>query len=81
KLINLSHLYSEMAQRAYTDYDEYKYLDKQIYTIIESAGIKIYFQTDKEKTWRKEDKLWVTTNDNSSWKIIDKGSKRVFFIR
>lgn len=81
QLIRLSRLYSEMAQRAYTDYSEYKYHDNQIYTIIESDTTQIYYQRNKDQIWRKDDKTWVTVNDQSSWIRIEGGERSVFFIR
>ncbi|MEZ4988946.1 MAG: hypothetical protein R2824_00990 [Saprospiraceae bacterium] len=80
-LMQLNHLYSEMTQRCYTDYSEYKYHNNQIYTIIESLDYQIHYQTDKDFVWRKDDQQWITTNDQSTWKIIDRGTKRNFFIR
>ena len=81
ELIELNHLYSEMSQRAYTDYNEYKYHDNQILTVVETEGIQIFYQKNKDSTWRKDDKQWVTTNDRSSWMKVDNGVKKVFYIR
>lgn len=81
KLIELSNLYSEMAQRAYTDYDEYKFHDNQIFTIIESQNKQIYYQKNLDKIWRKEDQIWVNANDKSSWVKIEDGERSVFYIR
>ncbi len=80
-LVRLNHLYSEMAQRAYTDHDEYKYHDNQIYTIIETSDLMIYYQSNKDHVWRKEDKQWVSVNDQSSWIRVERGEKSVFHIR
>ena len=80
-MIELSNLYSEMAQRAYTDYDEYRYHDNQIFTIIEAQQKQIYYQKNVDKIWRKEDQSWVNANDKSSWVKIENGVKSVFYIR
>lgn len=80
-LIELNNLYSEMAQRAYTDYDEYRYHDNQIMAILESEEMQIFYQRNKDMIWRKEDKQWVTANDQSSWMKIEGGQKRPFYIR
>ncbi|PHI21846.1 hypothetical protein CEQ90_00740 [Lewinellaceae bacterium SD302] len=82
RLMELNHLYSQMAQRCYTDYSEYKYHNNQIYTVIERLGLQTYYQTDKDFTWRKEDKSWVSGNDDSGWKKNDQeGNIRNFYIR
>ncbi len=81
KLMQLNNLYSEMAQYCYTDYNEYKYHNNQIYTIIEAVGKQIYFQTAKDFVWRKEDQEWTTTNDHSSWKIYTANGIHNFHIR
>lgn len=81
KLIELSNLYSEMAQRAYTDYNEYKFHDNQIFTIIETQNKQIFYQKNLDQIWRKEDQSWVLSNDKSSWVKIENGVRSVFYIR
>ncbi|PHN08448.1 Clp protease/crotonase-like domain-containing protein [Flavilitoribacter nigricans] len=80
-LIELNNLYSEMAQRAYTDYDEYRYHDNQIMAILESEDRQIFYQRNKDMIWRKEDKQWISANDQSSWIKVEKDQKRPFYIR
>jgi hypothetical protein len=80
-LYELNQHYSAMAQHCDTDFDEYKYHDNQIYTIIEAAGTQIYYQRKKDMIWRVEDKQWVRTNDRSGWrKRTAEGTER-FHIR
>jgi len=67
-LLELNRLYSEMAQRAYTDYDEYKYHDNHIQSIIERQGEQVYYQIDKDQVYRKEERRWVPMHDRSSWR-------------
>lgn len=81
KLIELNHLYSEMAQRAYTDYNEYKYHDNQIFKVIETETTQVYYQKNKDMIWRKDDKQWVEANDKSSWVKVENGDKKIFHIR
>ncbi len=81
ELIQLNHLYSEMAQRSYTDYSEYKYHDNQIYTIIESEGLQMFYQVNRDMVYRREDQQGVPINDRSSWVKVDKDGRRPFFIR
>ncbi len=75
-LLELNELYSEMAQLAYTDYDELNYHDNEILKIVEGAGIKMFYQKDKDWHYRKEERRWVPLNDNSSWhKMVLKDGK------
>lgn len=85
KLILLNNIYSEMGQRALTDYDEQNYHDNEILNITEGRGVQIYYQPDKDWHYRKEERRWVPMNDNSSWHknlmVNGKSSKSVFHIR
>ena len=80
-LIELSRRYSEMAQRCYTDFDEYKYHDNQIYTIVEGAGTQLYYQRNKESVWRMEDKQWISVNDQSGWRKRTDAGTEIFHVR
>lgn len=84
-LIELNELYSEMGQKALTDFDEENYHDNEILNIIESEGTQVYYQTDKDMHYRKEERRWVPLNDQSSWRkmeIVDgKPVSSVFHIR
>jgi hypothetical protein len=72
-LLALNNYYSEMAQLAYTDYDELNYHDNEILKIIETNGIQIFYQKDKDKHYRVEERQWVAMNDLSSWRKIIEG--------
>jgi hypothetical protein len=84
-LLDLHALYSEMGQQAVTDYDERNYHNNEILNIIETAGIQVYYQNDKDWHYRTEEKRWVSMNDNSSWRKVEKVGSRtvssVFHIR
>jgi len=67
-LLELNQLYSEMAQRAVTDYDEFNHHDNEILNILESSYIQIYYQNDKDWHYIKEERRWRTLNDESSWR-------------
>jgi Clp protease len=67
-LLDLNGVYSEMAQKSLTDYDEYNYHDNEILNIIESEGVQIYYQNDKDWNYIKEERRWQTLNDESSWR-------------
>lgn len=67
-LLELNILYSEMAQKSYTDFDEFNYHDNQILNIHESDGIQIYFQNDKDWNYLKEERRWQSLNDKSTWR-------------
>lgn len=75
-LLELNALYSEMAQLAYTDYDELNYHDNEILKVVEGLTLKQFYQKDKDWHYRAEERRWVPLNDNSSWRKIRKmGSK------
>jgi len=76
-LLELNHLYSEMGQRAVTDFDEFNYHNNEIVNIIEGPGIQLYFQNDKDWHYRKEERQWVSLNNESCWHRVDKLSGRV----
>lgn len=69
-LLRMNQLYSEMAQKALTDYDQFSYHDNEILNIIESNGLQIYYQNDKDWNYIKEERRWQAINDESSWRRI-----------
>src|SRR3990172_4704035 len=66
-LLELNNLYSEMGQRAVTDYDEHNYHNNEIVNLIEGPGIQLYFQNDKDWHYRKEERQWVSLHVESCW--------------
>ncbi len=84
-LLQLHELYSEMGQRALTDFDERNYHDNEILNIIEGRGLQLFYQADKDWHYRTEERRWISLNDNSSWRRIElKGrqiTQSVFHIR
>jgi hypothetical protein len=78
-------LYSEMAQLAYTDYDQLNYHDNEILKIVEGLNVKLFYQKDKDWHYRSEEKKWIPLNDNSSWRKINlvgnKIEERSFYIQ
>lgn len=70
-LLELNRFYSEMGQKATTDFDEIRAHGNEILNILEIAGQQIYFQQDKDWFYRAEERRWVTMNDNSSWRRIE----------
>jgi hypothetical protein len=71
KLLDISELYSEMAQKALTDFDETNYHDNEIINIIEAEDIQIFYQNDKDWNYIKEERRWQSLNDESSWRKIE----------
>ncbi len=71
-LLDLHGLYSEMGQSAVTDFDERNYHNNEILNIIESVGIQVHYQTDKDWHYRTEERRWVPLNDESSWRKVEK---------
>ena len=66
-LQELNLLYSEMGQRAITDYDEENHHDNEITNILEAKGAHVFYQVEKDWHYRKEERRWVAMNDVSSW--------------
>ena len=71
-LLDLHALYSEMGQEAITDYDEQNYHNNETVNILESVGVQLYYQLDKDWHYRSEERRWVPLNDSSSWRKIQK---------
>lgn len=77
-LLDLNEIYSEMGQRATTDYDQFNQHNNEIINILEARGIQIFFQNDKDWHYRAEERRWVALNDLSSWQRLErKGGKLV----
>lgn len=68
QLLTLNNLYSEMGQKAVTDFDEVRSHSNEILNIIEAANIQIFYQQDKDWFYRAEERRWITMNDDSSWR-------------
>jgi hypothetical protein len=66
-LQELNSLYSEMGQRAITDYDEENHHDNEITNILEGKGLQVFYQVEKDWHYRKEERRWVPMNDLSAW--------------
>jgi len=83
-LLELNKIYSEMGQKATTDHSEVKAHGNEILNILEARNVQLYFQQDKDWFYRTEERRWVTMNDNSGWrkieKINNKMKKTVFHI-
>lgn len=75
-LFELNELYSEMGQHAQTDFDDENYHDNEIRTIIEGRGMQVFYQVDKDWHYRKQERRWVSMNDDSGWKKAGKGGRR-----
>jgi ATP-dependent protease ClpP protease subunit len=69
-LLELSALYSEMAQKALTDFNEYNYHDNEIINIHEARGVQVYYQNDKDWNYIQAERRWQTLNDESSWRVV-----------
>jgi hypothetical protein len=66
-LLDLNLLYSEMGQRAITDFDEENHHDNEITNILESKSLQVFYQVEKDWHYRKEERRWVSMNDSSCW--------------
>jgi len=72
QLLALNSLYSEMGQKATTDFDEVRAHSNEIANIWETTGVQVYFQQDKDWFYRADERRWITMNDNSGWRRIEK---------
>jgi hypothetical protein len=70
-LLELNELYSEMGQRATTDFDQIHSHSNEILNIWEADGIQIHYKQDKDWFYRMEERRWITLNDNSSWRRLE----------
>lgn len=76
-LLELNSIYSEMGQKAVTDYDEHNYHNNEIANITESRGQLVYFQIDKDWHYRKEERRWDPMHDQSSWRKVERVGRTV----
>ena len=53
---------------ATTDFDDKNLHDNSILNVLESSGLLIYFQLDKDWQYRESERRWVALNDKSSWR-------------
>lgn len=70
-LLQLNEIYSEMGQKATTDFDEIRAHSNEVLNIWEAKNIQIYYQEDKDWFYRMEERRWITLNDDSSWQRIE----------
>jgi len=68
RLLTLNELYSEMAQKAHTDFDESNYHDNEIIKLIEIKGEQIFYQMEKDWYYRSDERRYIPMNDSSSWR-------------
>jgi hypothetical protein len=76
-LLQLNSLYSEMGQKATTDFDELRAHSNEILNIWEAQGSQVYYQQDKDWFYRSEERRWITLNDNSGWRRIERVGSRI----
>jgi hypothetical protein len=75
-LLELNELYSEMGQRATTDFDDTHAHGNEILNIWESTGVLVYYQQDKDWFYRTEERRWISLNDISRWRRVMKVGNR-----
>ncbi len=61
-----------MGQKATTDFDENRQHSNEILNIWESADVQIYYQQDQDWFYRVEERRWITMNDKSGWRRIER---------
>jgi hypothetical protein len=76
-LQDLNLVYSEMGQRAITDFDELNHHDNEITNILEGGALQVFYQVEKDWHYRKEERRWVPMNDVSAWYLARLKAGRV----
>jgi len=76
-LLQLNGCYSEMGQKATTDFNEFRAHGNEIVNIWETVGAQVFYQQDKDWFYRAEERRWITMNDNSSWRRIDRHGNKI----
>jgi len=76
-LLELNRLYSEMGQKATTDFDEIRAHGNEILNILEGKNLQVFYQHDKDWFYRSEERRWITMNDNSSWRKIKRAGAKL----
>jgi hypothetical protein len=76
-LLELNELYSEMGQRATTDFDDTHAHGNEILNIWESTGVLVYYQQDKDWFYRTEERRWISLNDISRWRRVLKVGNKI----
>ena len=76
-LLELNELYSEMGQRATTDFDDTHAHGNEILNIWESTSVLVYYQQDKDWFYRTEERRWISLNDISRWRRVMKVGNKV----
>jgi hypothetical protein len=71
-LFELHLLYSEMGQKADTDFSDVSSHSNEILNIHEAHGIQLFYQNDKDWFYRNDERRWITLNDNSSWRSVER---------
>lgn len=76
-LLELNRHYSEMGQKATTDFSEIRAHGNEILNILEGPDIQVFFQHDKDWFYRSEERRWITMNDHSSWRMMERVKGRL----
>jgi hypothetical protein len=76
-LLRLNALYSEMGQKATTDFDELRARSNEITNIWAATGAQAYYQQDKDWFYRSDERRWITLNDNSGRRRIERAGSRI----
>jgi hypothetical protein len=66
-----------MGQKCTTDQDETRSHTNEIVNIIESPGMALLYEIDKDWFYRKEERRWVTMNDYSGWRHVQESGGTV----
>lgn len=76
-LLDLHHVYSEMGQKCTTDLDELHSHTNELINIIETSRTQLLYELDKDWFYRAEERRWVTMNDDSGWREIERQGGKI----
>lgn len=76
-LLELNEHYSEMGQKATTDFSEIRAHGNEISNIWETRDLQVYYQQDHDWFYRTEERRWITMNDNSGWRRIERARGKI----
>jgi hypothetical protein len=76
-LSELNEFYSEMGQKATTDFSEIRSHGNEILNILEMRDRLVYFKQDKDWFYRAEERRWITMNDKSGWRKIERVGRQL----
>jgi hypothetical protein len=66
-LHELEDIYAEMSNPLIIDRDPMNYHAEEVYNVLEVVGRQIFYETNKDWFYRKEERRWIPMHDKSGW--------------